>query len=89
MAQQVTQSFSKVLAITTSDTVALPTWPLSGGRAPDALWVSVAGNVVVVFGDSTTATMGAAIGLLPVSGVIRVNATNTTATGLFALWQGA
>lgn len=52
-----------------------------------ALWIGVGGNVVVVFGDGTTATfVGVPAGsMLPVGGV-RVNNTNTTASSILAIY---
>jgi hypothetical protein len=85
MPQQVVQTFEKVLPITTSDTVALPQY---ANRYPDAIWCGSSGDIVCVFGDGSTATVGAATGtLVPIAQVMRVNAASTTAAKLLALWQ--
>jgi hypothetical protein len=72
-------AYNKAAAITASDTVNFV-------DQPDAIYVGGAGNVVAVFGDNATLTMAAVAGaILPIK-VKRINATNTTATGLFALY---
>lgn len=85
MAQQTLQGFTYSRAYTPDDSADIPMYL---DRMPDALWVSVAGDVVVVFHDASTVTFGCADGmLLPIGQVKRVNATLTTATGIIALWQ--
>lgn len=83
MAQQTLQTFTYGRLITKSDTVDIP---LYLDRPVDALWVSAAGDVNVVFGDGSTAVFGAGLGLLPLKGVKRINSASTTAT-VVALWQ--
>lgn len=84
MAQQVAQHYNKALPITASDTVSNPQFY---NRYPDAIYVGTAGKVVCVFGNAETAEFDAPQGVLPISGVVRVNNTTTTATELIALWQ--
>jgi len=65
-------------AITPSDTVNLR-------RPSDAVYVGGAGNLVVILQDGTAITFAVVAGeILPVR-AYRINATNTTATGLVAL----
>lgn len=66
--------------VTPSDTVDQPV-PFR------ALWVGIGGDVVIVFGDSSSATfVGVPSGtMLPVGGV-RVNLTNTTAASILAIY---
>lgn len=85
MAQQTLQCFTYAQAVTPDNTANIPTYQ---NRPPDALWIGTAGNVVVVWNDSSTTTFGCAAGqLLPLSQVKRVNSTSTTATGILAIWQ--
>jgi len=67
-------------AVTTSDTVDLAVFTR-------ALYVGTAGNVVAVFagGNAVTFTGVAAGSILPIR-VKRVNATNTTASNIVALY---
>lgn len=70
-------------SVTTSDTVDLPMYAQKG-RLTDAIYVGNAGDVVAVWQNGMTATYTCAAGeLLPI-GVRRINATNTTATGIVA-----
>ena len=72
--------YTDALAITTSDTADLP-------RLTDAISVGAAGNLVAVLQNGKTVTLAvSAAQVLPVR-VRRVNATNTTATGLVALYS--
>ena len=73
--------YTRAVAITTSDTVALP------GGVCKAIYVGGAGNVVVLdaFGNTTTFNGATAGSTLPI-GAVRVNATLTTATNLVALY---
>lgn len=66
--------------VTPSDTVDQPV-PFR------ALWIGVGGNVSINFGDRTSVTfVGVPAGsMLPVGGV-RVNATNTTASSIVAVY---
>lgn len=81
--------YTKAVAITPSDTVDF----VAAGRGAsaqallcDAIYVGVAGNVVVALQDGTLLTIAAvAGGVIPIA-ARRVNATSTTATGLFALY---
>ena len=87
MAQLTLQSFSRARLITTSDTVNIP---LYSERLPDAFWVGgTAGDLTCVYGDGSTVvvTVAAACGLVPLSQVVRINASGTTATKILALWQ--
>lgn len=83
------QQFTKAVAITTSDTVnftAAGTGPPSDITC-DAIYVGGAGNMVVVLADGTAVTFnGVAAGSIIPIRAIRVNATNTTATNLVALY---
>lgn len=75
---------TKAVSVTTSDSTNL-------AEPARSLWVGGAGNVVAVFSTGTgqesavTFTGVPAGTLLPVN-VIRVNATNTTATSILALY---
>ncbi len=81
--------FLKAQAVTPSDTVDLPRWT-NGGVLTDAFYVGVTGNVAAVFADSSVVTLVACqAGAVYYMGLRRVNATNTTATGIVALYQGA
>lgn len=51
----------------------------------DALLISAAGNVVVVFDDDFSFTLAVVAGQLVPLKLVRINSTNTTATGL-VLW---
>lgn len=77
---RITNSAVSVAAVTPSDTVALA-YDCIG------LWVGVTGNVAVTMQDGSKATFTAVPSgtLLPVSPAF-VNATNTTATGIVALF---
>lgn len=72
---------SKGIAIATSDTI-----NATGGEWR-GLYVGVSGDVVVVHSDGTTVTYKSlAAGIVhPIKGV-RINATNTTATNMVALY---
>lgn len=75
-----TVSAHSAAAVTTSDTTILP--------CTRALYVGGAGNVAVVMADdenTVTFTAVPAGTILPVQ-VIKVMATNTTATTIVALW---
>lgn len=72
-------------SITPSDTVDLAQWT-QNRRLTDAIYVGGAGNLVAVDMNGVTQTFTAVAGeILPVS-VRRVNAANTTATALVALY---
>lgn len=76
---------TKSLAVTTSDTVALP------GGICEALWIGVGGTISYIPADPSLAVGGTAVattvpaGLFPVKAV-RVNATGTAATGIVAFY---
>jgi len=71
-------SFSKLAAITKSDTVNFSLGPTTPGSA---IYVGGAGVVALVFNDDTVVNLTATAGvILPVTGVKRVNSTDTTAT---------
>lgn len=87
MATQTLQNFNYAIPIAKSDTVASPTFPASGGREPDAVWVGGAGVVICVFDDESTVAITVTAGtLLPIR-CKRINSTSTTATLFVALWQ--
>jgi hypothetical protein len=73
------QPFVRFTAITTSDTVDLP-----GGLA-DAVNVGVAGVVAAVSESGTVTNLTLPVGIHRIR-VRRINATNTTATTLAALY---
>lgn len=81
---QLTRPGAAHVAVTPSDTVDIAKVDYA---YPRALWIGVAGNVAVVTPDGTAATyVGVAAGtLLPIQ-TRRVNATNTTATDLVAIY---
>lgn len=80
-------AFDKFQTVTPSDTVDLPQWT-ANQRLTDALWVGGAGNIVLVAEDGSTVTINAVpAGTQLNVGVRRVNATNTTATGIVALYN--
>lgn len=66
------------VAVTTSDvTVYDP--PLRG------LYLNVAGTVSIVFSDGSTFAGSPATGVFhPITGISKINATGTTATGIYA-----
>lgn len=79
-------SFNTGIAITTSDTADFGPF-LATERLTDAIYVGVSGNLVAVWQDGTTTTFTAAAGgVLPIA-VRRINATNTTADDLVALYE--
>lgn len=75
-------SFNRLFTITPSDTV-----DFVAPDIPEAFYVGGAGNVAVVMGDGTTKTLtGVIVGTIyPISGLKRINTTNTTATLLIGL----
>lgn len=79
--------FNYAQAITKSDTD--PIAKVGANVAMGAIYVGGAGNIVVVFESGATATfMGALAGtIIPLTQVLRVNSTNTTATNLLALYR--
>lgn len=67
-------------AVTPSDTV-------NFSKATRALYIGGAGNIAVVMADGTTVTFNnPALGVVHLLSVLRVNATNTTATNIVALF---
>lgn len=73
--------YNRWAAVAKSDTLAQPTGPF------DAIYVGGAGNVVVSPEDGVGLTIAAVAGaILKIRGK-RVDNTNTTATGLFALYR--
>jgi hypothetical protein len=61
--------------------------PLTDGQC-DAIYVGVAGNVVVKFANhATDATIAAVAGGYILGRISHVRATGTTATGLFAVYS--
>lgn len=82
--------YNKAVAITPSDTVDFgSSGKGASGQANlcDAIYVGVAGNLAVVLQDGTALTLAVVAGAIVPIAAKRVNATNTTATGLFALYQ--
>lgn len=81
--------YDKALTITKSDTVNIDgsTYVVTNAASPcEAIYVGGAGVVVVVFQDGSTASFTCIAGqILPVR-AIRVNASNTTATLMLALY---
>lgn len=75
------------LPVTPSDTVNIVPPPDRVPPVTSALYVGGAGDIVAVRQDGTAVTFKAAIAgtIIPI-GVIRVNATSTTATNLVALY---
>lgn len=74
-------SANRWLAVTPSNTDSLPEGP------PAAIIANVAGNVAVVDRNGTVMTIPIAAGVpLPIEPV-RINSTNTTATGIYALYN--
>lgn len=83
---QVTQPFNVLRLISPDDTADLPMFAASG-RLTDAVYVGVAGDVVVVMADNSTQVF-----TVPTGGtyhpwaVRRINAVNTTAQQLIACY---
>lgn len=75
--------YARGVAVTASDTA---NFLDKDGAVCDALIVAVAGNVVVVWENGATSTLGAAAGIPLKVRAKRVNSTNTTATGIVALY---
>ena len=73
------RAYGKSFAITASDTVDFENYAL-------AIMCTVAGNVVVVWEDSTTQTIPISANVLYPFRCKRINSTNTTATGLFGFF---
>lgn len=81
--------FIKAQAVTPSDTVDLPRYS-NGGVLTDAFMVGVTGNVAAVFADNSVVTLiGCQAGAVYYMGLRRINAQNTSSTGIVALYQGA
>jgi hypothetical protein len=72
-------AYASPLLVTPSNSVDLAA-PASGG-----LWVSGTGNVVLVCGGLTITLTGVAANTRLPFAATRVNATGTTATGIYAL----
>lgn len=87
---EVPVSYNRYVAVTPSDTVAIGETTAGDGnaKAPKALYVGGAGNLVAVQPDGRVVTFtGVPAGsVLPIT-VTRVNATSTTATAIVALYQ--
>lgn len=66
--------------VTPSNTVDLTNGNTKG------LYATTAGNIAVVFAGGATATIAVTAGQFVLASVSRVNATGTTATGIFALY---
>jgi hypothetical protein len=73
------RAYGKGFAITPSDTVDFDVQTL-------AILATAAGNVVLVFEDSTTLTVPVDANTIYPFKVRRINATSTTATGLKGFW---
>lgn len=87
-----TPLYNRAIGVTPSDTVnfdgtTYSATPTTLPKPADALYVGVAGVVVVVFESGVTASFTASAGqILPVK-CIRVNSTSTTASSLVALYS--
>lgn len=84
-----TLPFTSGAAITPSDTVSIAApQGVDPTRKPDAIFVGGAGNVVAVFpsGLKLTFNLVPAGTILPIAPK-RIDATDTTATGLLALYR--
>jgi len=76
------QTFQDAAAITTNDTVDI-------ARPAAALYIGTAGNIVLKTMNNTTITfLAVPVGILDIS-IRRVLSTNTTASGLIALYTTA
>lgn len=83
------KTFGRVAAVTPSNTVDIPsvsTQDGSGNRGC-SLYIGVTGDVAVVMRSGDVATFKNVLqGTVLHVDAIRVNATNTTATNILALW---
>lgn len=73
------RAYGKSFAITASDTVDFTNMAYG-------IMCTVAGNVVVVYEDSTTQTLPMSANVIYPIRCRRVNSTSTTATGLFGFY---
>ena len=89
---QVTKTYNRAIAITTSDTVnfdgsTYSATPTTKAITAEAVYCGGAGVVVAVFPDGSTANFTVTGGqTLPLT-TIRVNSTSTTATLMVALYE--
>ena len=89
---QVTKTYNRAIAITTSDTVnfdgsTYSANPTTKAITAEAVYCGGAGVVVAVFPDGSTANFTVTGGqTLPLT-TIRVNSTSTTATLMVALYE--
>lgn len=89
MAYAQVQPYNVVAAITTSDTACYDGGTFTKGtknKVADAILVGDAGIVVAATEDNTTFRLTATAGMIIPIRTIRVNATTTTATNLYALY---
>ena len=73
------RAYGKAFSITASDTVDFTNMAYG-------IMATVAGNVVVVWEDSTTSTLPVSANVIYPWKCRRINSTNTTATGLFGFY---
>ena len=89
---QASGTYNRIVLATKSDTVNFDGSTYAANAATkaipaDAISVDTAGNVVLVLENGSTALMHAVAGAIVPVKCIRINSTNTTATGLNALYQ--
>jgi hypothetical protein len=89
---QASDTYNKSVSITVSDTVNFDGSTYAANAATkaipaDAVSADVAGNMIVVFENGSTALIHAAAGAIVPVKCIRINSTSTTATGLNAMYQ--
>lgn len=85
MSMRVDESYQGVVDVTPSDTVNI-TYP-TGTPYSRALYVETSGDLSLLMADSSTTTLSGVTAkvFLPI-GVVRVNATGTTATDIKAFY---
>ena len=89
---QASDTYNKSVPITVSDTVNFDGSTYAANAATkaipaDAVSADVAGNIIVVFENGSTALIHATAGAIVPVKCIRINSTLTTATGLNAMYQ--
>jgi hypothetical protein len=89
---QASGTYNKSVSITVSDTVNFDGSTYAANAATkaipaDAVSADVAGNMIVVFENGSTALIHATAGAIVPVKCIRINSTLTTATGLNAMYQ--
>jgi len=97
MPQEQLHPYNKAVAITPSDTVNLDgtvvsttgTFQTTGNTKPipcEAISIGLTGNIAVVSESGVATTLAVTVGQILTFKAIRVNSTNTTATGNMALY---